>query len=594
MAETALGRDEVPGPAAGQPASPEARDPATEQFSELRSLLVGPERNDLRALAAHVHDDAARMRDVSRVLPEALSLRALDPQLAAALAPSVEHAITASVRRDPHPLADALFPVMGPAIRRAIEHMFGSMMESFSRTVEQSVSWRAVQWRLTAWRTGRPFAEIVLLNTLQYRVEQVFLIHAETGLMLQHVSASGGESQDADQVSAMLTAIRDFVHDSFKVNSRDGLDAFRVGNLSVSVEPGPYAVLAGVARGTPPPDLGVTFRRAIESIHLLLGQELKDFQGDAAVFERARPALESCLVTQLRHTSATHYRRWLALSALVLLGLGVWAFTIVRARQRWEGYLDRLSTQPGIVVTSSGRRAGRFVVAGLRDPSAADPASLLGPSGVDPATVDARWQPYDAIESQFVVARAAALLRPPAGVALEYRDGVLRASGPASERWLIDSERLAPALAGVRRFEYAGASAQAQLTRRIEAVSILFAKGQAELRAEQLEAMAAATALLTQLNEAVHVGGRIAVVDVVGHTDSDGSELSNGPLSQARADTVRRALAAAALDAISFSSRGVGIDDPATTGTTEAEKILNRRVSLRVRLTDQANAGSRP
>ena len=596
MAETSLGRDEAPGQGARSPATPVAGGSADDEaFNELRSLLVGPERRDLRALEAHVNDAALRTREVGRILPEALSVRAHDPQLASALAPSVEAAITASVQRDPHPLADALFPVMGPAIRRAIEHMFASMMESFSRTVEQSVSWRALRWRLTAWRTGRPFAEIVLLNTLEYRVEQVFLIHAETGLLLQHVSALSGQAQDGDQVSAMLTAIRDFVHDSFNVSGREGLDGFRVGNLSVTVEQGPYAIVAGVVRGTPPPDLRITFRRAIESIHLLLGLELKEFQGDSAPFERARQPLEACLAVQLRQKPSTSYRRWLAVAALILLGLGAWSFTIVRERQRWSAYIDRLAAEPGIVVISSGRRDGKFVVTGLKDPHAGDPAALIEPSQLNPAKVEAHWQPYDAIEPPFIVRRASALLRPPPGVTLEYREGALRASGPAPERWLIDSEKLAPAIAGVSRFEYAGPSAREQLARRIESVGILFAKGRSELVPGQLAKVTGAAALVAQLSEALEVNAGTARVEIRGHTDSDGSELENGPLSQARADAVLRVLSPSASDSITFVARGLGVDEPVTTGTSEAEKVLNRRVSLRVVLTpDQASAGSRP
>src|SRR5262245_63141994 len=102
------------------------------------------------------------------------------------------------------------------------------MMEAVNRSVEQSISWRALQWRWTALRTGKPYAEIVLLNTVQYRVEQVFLIHAETGLVLQHLSADVGAKQDPDQISAMLTAIRDWVRDSFKVGGGESLDDVRI------------------------------------------------------------------------------------------------------------------------------------------------------------------------------------------------------------------------------------------------------------------------------------------------------------------------------------------------------------------------------
>ena len=42
-------------------------------------------------------------------------------------------------------------------------------------------------------------------------------------------------------------------------------------------------------------------------------------------------------------------------------------------------------------------------------------------------------------------------------------------------------------------------------------------------------------------------------------------------------------------------ARGFGVDDPVSTGTSEPEKVLNRRVSLRVLIPpDPTTAGSRP
>ena len=123
-------------------------------FAELRSLIVGPEQRQLRTIQSRLDDPATQARDVSRVLPVAMLLRKDDPQMTRALAPTVEEAITASVRRNPRPLADALFPIFGPAIRKAIAASLSSMLESLNQTLEHSVSWRALQWRVTALRTG--------------------------------------------------------------------------------------------------------------------------------------------------------------------------------------------------------------------------------------------------------------------------------------------------------------------------------------------------------------------------------------------------------------------------------------------------------
>jgi outer membrane protein OmpA-like peptidoglycan-associated protein len=561
------------------------REPAPDRFDELRSLILGPEQRELRTLAAHLLDPSVQVRDVSRVLPDAIALRSNDAQLTRVLAPTIEEALTASVRRDPRPLANALFPVMGPAIRKAIAHTLASMMDSLNRTVEQSVSLRALQWRWTAFRTGKPFAEIVLLNTLQYRVEQVFLIHRETGLLLQHVSADAGAGQHADQISAMLTAIRDFVSDSFKTSGTDSLDSLRIGELSVIVEQGPRAVLACVVRGTPPTEVHETLESTIESIHLRFGPELEQFRGEASRFESARPLLEACLLSQYRSAAkGGAYRRWAIAGLVVLARVAVWGFIRVRDARRFETYVDRLRGQPGIVVVSAERNGGRFAVSGLRDPLAADPATLIAGTGLAAEAIDTRWQPYQAIDGPFITTRARDLLRPPKDVSLSFNDGVLTAAGPAPARWVAESERLAPALAGVRRFAYDGIAPAARLRQAIESAALLFPRGDARLAPNQDAAIRAVVEALTELNDLMRARGARARIDLSGHTDADGTEVENAPLSQRRAETVRSLLPVAKLDALDIDIKGVASTDPLTTGDSDDDKRRNRRVAFRVTL----------
>ena len=113
-----------------------------------------------------------------------------DVKLRRALQPLLEEALQLSVQSNPRMLADALFPIFGKAIRKAIASELDGMLQSLSQTLEQSFSWRSVQWRWESFRTGKPYAEIVVLRSLLYRVEQVFLIHRNSGLLLQHVAAS--------------------------------------------------------------------------------------------------------------------------------------------------------------------------------------------------------------------------------------------------------------------------------------------------------------------------------------------------------------------------------------------------------------------
>ena len=125
-----------------------------------------------------------------------------DGALRAALQPVVEEAIFVSVQKHPLVLAAALFPIIGAAVRKAVASALRAVTQTLNQIVEQSLSWRSLRWRWEAIRTGKPFAEILLARSLLYRVEQVFLIHRETGLLLRQEVAEAVVIRDAELVSA--------------------------------------------------------------------------------------------------------------------------------------------------------------------------------------------------------------------------------------------------------------------------------------------------------------------------------------------------------------------------------------------------------
>jgi outer membrane protein OmpA-like peptidoglycan-associated protein len=565
------------------PAPPGADGPAS-RFAELRSLLFGPEQRQLRALQARLDDPGTQAREVSQVLPQAVQLRTHDPQLTRALAPSIEEGISALVRRDPKQLADALFPAIMPAIRKAIAATLSGMLESLNRTLEHSLSWRSVQWRITALRTGKSFAEIVLLNTLVYRVEQVLLIHRESGLLLQHVKSGPASVQDADLVSGMLTAIRDFVQDSFRVSEHESLDTLQVGELSVWIEQGPHAVLAAVIRGTAPADLHATLQEALESIHAHFGDRLETFAGDTSTFDAAQPLIENCLQVQYR-TDTRKRAPFVAIFATVLLlALGVWAFIWWQSRARWNAYLASLRAEPGIVVVSSGRSGGKYLVSGLRDPLARDPAALLASHRFDASQVDGRWQFYQALDPALVLARAKEVLRPPSGVTLRLDGGVLSAAGTAPVDWIDDAIRVARVVPGVSRFDFDSVvdSEVKRLMQGIEADAVLFTKGTSTLTGAGTEALSRQIQRLRSLERLAGAGGRAFTLDLVGQADADGPPESNVPLSRHRADRVLAALTAERFERIQLGASGIGSDRAAGAESGEDEKQRNRRVAFHV------------
>ena len=267
-----------------------------DELNSLRTLILAPEQLEIGELKERLDDPEIRAEELSRIIAEAIVIRASkDRKLATALLPTIEEIIRDSVKRDPKFLADSIFPIIGPAIRRSIAESLRAMLESMSSTLEHTFSWRGIKWRIESFRTGKPFAEIVLMHTLVYRMEQLFLIHKETGLVLQHAAAESVDLKDADMVSAMLTAIQDFVNDSFSAKEDSSLQNLNLGELTIWIEQSPRTILASVIRGNPPQELKTALKESLENVEFEYNSALNSFNGDAAPFEQVKPDLMYCL-----------------------------------------------------------------------------------------------------------------------------------------------------------------------------------------------------------------------------------------------------------------------------------------------------------
>lgn len=520
------------------------REVSTNELDAIRDLIFGPEKRKLEVLQERIENPGLHARDVGRVLPQAVSLASAEGrQLAAALTPAVESALRESVKRDPSALVNAIFPIIGPAIRKTIAETLSRLVQSMNQALDHSVSLRGLRWRLEAARTGRSFAQVVLAHTLVYRVEQVFLIHRQTGLVLQHLLAPQVRAEDAGMVSGMLTAIQDFAQDGFRVSAGETLHTLQIGDLNVWVESSPLVSIVAVIRGHAPLAFRTALQHALEKVHGDLQTALESFQGDATPFELARPHLESCLQEQVAEGARKKSSLQLPiLTGVVLVPLAVWAGLAIRDGRRWAGFLERLKAEPGIVVTEAGRQSGRYFVAGLRDPLAADPASLLEAFRLDPDDVVGRWQPYQALSPELVLKRAVRLLQPPDGVSLRVRDGVLSARGLADAAWIEQTRSRALLLPGILAFEEDGLIDRTRMKlaegkQQIEEAVFSFEQG-LEPVAGQEATLAALAARLNQLRATALAQGSRLQVMVVGHVDQAENGERGGLLGRSRAEYV--------------------------------------------------------
>jgi OOP family OmpA-OmpF porin len=573
---------------------------AIRDFAELRALLVGSERHDLDELRRRLDALELAPEEVADILPEAIRRSmAQSDQLARALAPTIEGSIQESVEREPHKIADAIYPVLGPAIRRAIADTMAGIVSTINRAIEHSLSIQGIKWRIEAWRTGVPYGQVVIKHALVYRVERIFLIHGDTGLVLAHETAEDLEEQDADLVAGMLTAIRDFVNDSFNQDGGGDLRTFEVGERTVHVEQGPLAVVAAVVKGQPPVDFKEQLQDTVSLLHSQFGRALREFDGDPEPFLPAADLiadhLETVVEADRQHGWGWATRStWMVAGAVAIVLFALW----FAGNRRWQRAVDALNAEPGIVVLDAERSWRRWSFAGLRDPASADPGTVLAGRGVNVGRVAFSWEPYLSLSPSLAEGRVRTVLDPPPSVAISTNGDTVAVSGTAPAEWLAYAYRMRSALPGVgfldlHAVEPRFSSEIATLRRIVEETRVLFPIGSAVWEAGSDADLDAVTAGVRRLNAAISAVGFTARYDVIGRTDTTGSRETNRTLSQRRADAVRATLVARGLSAGQLLSRGIGTTDPLRSDDPATAARINRSVSFAVRLTVTGSEGTR-
>lgn len=536
-------------------------------FDALRNLLIGPEREQLDRLLTRLDDGRTRAEETARVLPEAIELRRRESgALDRALAPSIETSVRDTVARDPGAFAAVIYPALGPMIRRAVSAAFLGMIQSIDRAVGESLSLRGLRWRLQAWRTGRPFAEIVLRNTLVYRVEQVVLMERASGVVLGHVAGGGVEAQDPDLVAAMLSALQSYMEDAFATREDAGRpEVVRVtGERALWVQETPGAVLALLVRGTPPVALRERMAEVLELLEARHRRDLEACRGDPAPFEASRDLFEGLLEARFRDRGRRISRlSWILVAILLLAPLPLLMEWFLEGRRR-GALLEALAAQPGIVVTGSGNEAGRFRVRGLRDPLAADPGPFVRASGLDPERVELRFDPFQALAPAFVEARARRILEPPEGVTLRLEDGRLHVAGAATAAWAARLEGLAPALPGIEGLDRSALrvpelDALRGLLGRVEETVLYAQLGSRSLRPDQAGAVDRLAERLRRLLALTEAQGWPARVRVTGYADATGPARGNLLLSRERALEVATRLAERGVPEHALDPEGGGV-----------------------------------
>ncbi len=539
-------------------------------LDQLKELLFGAEKQALDSISERVERREIRTADVADILPEAIhQSHQKDGELVESLTQPVGECLQQALRDEPETYADALYPVMGPAIRKSIMHALRNFSQQINEAVEHSVSPTGLKWRWQASRAGIPFGEYVLQKTMRYRVEQAYLISRENGLLVDHVHHESSKIKDSDAVSAMFTAIQDFVKESFSPDRTGRLESADMGEFTLWAVHGPHALLVCVIRGVPPKSLRADLSAILERIHFRYGDAIREYKGDTSTVPDVEVELERCLRFEAREES-TKKRKGPPGPILVLLLLLVLAAVFFGGRswmysQQQNELQAALNATPGLYVTSIDRDGEDYTVRGLKDPLAMNVVDVAESIDIPSDRLSVSMQPFQSLQPEILAERAALMLGKPESVDFRVSGTTLHASGEAPWAWRRQLQSRFSSLVGIDRLDVSGLQGndRQQFADRVAGLNqrqFFFGSGVEFVAGDEARLREFATQLARLVDEAREFDYLMSVT-AKGSADSIGIAAANAALADRRATVAAQILAASGINARILRQPELGFAD---------------------------------
>lgn len=242
-------------------------------------------------------------------------------ELVDAVSPVLSEAIEVQIRDSRQSLVEALFPIIGEMAQRYIGEFFRELQRNIDARLKSTLGPERMARRAGARMRGVSAANLEMRDALPFSVREIFLIQGGSGLLLAR--AGSDEAVDSDLISGMLTAVRDFMHDSF--NSQGGpdlMDEIQYGEQRIIIQDGRLCFLAVVISGIEPPGFRAELRRCLTRLHADQRDVLQNFGGDMATLGEVPGTIDDLAAAFVALTPRAEGPKPLTKGQKVMLAIG--------------------------------------------------------------------------------------------------------------------------------------------------------------------------------------------------------------------------------------------------------------------------------
>ncbi|MGS2719218.1 OmpA family protein [Paraglaciecola aestuariivivens] len=562
-----------------QSPNPDAKNHDQAQMHKLRELVLGVDGFYVKQIFQH-HSRELLADKISEALKDRESQ---DGTVNKVLVPIVEKSVEHSITVHSEQFVSSMYPIMGKLVRKSVSAFIAELLEKTNTLLENSLTIKGLSWRIKAKQSGVSFSQYAASQTFDYRVEQVFLIHSETGLLLNSVSLGIDTQADADLISSMLVAINDFVSDSFRQNQTNDdqtLDVVQTDNFTLLLKQGPKAFVVAAITGNMPQKVGNKLQKTVEDIHKIYEQELKDFNGDITPFADSEDQLRDCLMAELKQEAQKKKRRpWLAYLLLSSFLIGISYIAV----KKWQTHellqkLALIEQTPGILITQLDSQGLDKVFLGvMRDPNAPTVQSWLTARNLDSNKITIKETAFLSLDPSLIQQKTTEIVATYDDLEVLWSEGKPLFYGNLSrtEKWQLE-QQLSNLLGlnfslqwldNIKIKEPENAQAKnPQILKslmnmhiaELEQINLGFEPNNSDLSPSALEQLIRVKTLFEQIVALADQQNLSIGLIIIGASDALGSTSHNKTLSQKRADNAKLKLQQLGLQANRLNSVGLG------------------------------------
>lgn len=252
------------------------------------------------------------------------SIRDSRDEMAEALGPVMGEAMRVQIRDSRKDMVEALYPVIGETVQKAIGEFAREFQRNIDGRLQAAFGPSGVLRNTLARLRGVSPSQLAMRDSLPFSIREIFLIQHGSGLLIAHSHHGAAELTDSGLISAMLTAIRDFVHDSFSQGAKEEeLDEVQYGDQRIIIQSGRVAYLAAVITGVEPEGFRARLRTFVSELHVKYEKTLRQFSGDPTMLPNLQPRIARLVAETMGGDSAPRKmsgRMKLAVTLGIVLG----------------------------------------------------------------------------------------------------------------------------------------------------------------------------------------------------------------------------------------------------------------------------------